>query len=507
MEATDPGFDARWRAAWELRRIDANAAIGDAVQLRLEAEAETDPDADADRHGRALLLEGSCRWRLNDYGQALRCLTQALDLLSESSLRHRAAALQDLGTIHIYLGRHDEAIARLLAALELREAIDDEQGRSDVENNLGIVFYHRGDLNEAERSYKSSLHRRELLGDRDGVAACRNNLAKVLTDQGRYEEGMRELEEARRIWSRLGNRRGLSMALTNIGIVHRARDELEEAAAHFLDALAIKRELDDLVGACETATHLGRVRAQQQRTDDALELLHHAASDAERLGMHAELAEACLALSEVYEAFGDHAGALVWFRRYHAADRTRFDERSAERLHALQVSFQLARAEQESATDGLTGLRNRRTLDRELQDAFVDARAGGPELTLALLDLDDFKRVNDTFGHQIGDEVLRRTARVLTDHTRSQDLTARYGGEEFVVAFRGATLQDALGAAEQLCRRIREVPWFQVHDELVITVSIGVAAADDVDDVDDLLTRADHHLYRAKHLGKDRVHG
>jgi diguanylate cyclase len=505
MEVNGAGFDARWLAAWERRRTDANAAIGDAVQLRLEAEA--DPTADDEQRGRALLLEGSCRWRLNDYGQALRCLTRALDLLPESSLHHRAAALQDLGTIHIYLGRHDEAIARLLAALELREAVDDEQGRSDVENNLGIVFYHRGDLNEAERAYKSSLHRRELLGDRDGVAACRNNLAKVLTDQGRYEEGMRELDQARRTWSRLGNRRGLSMALTNIGIVHQARGELEDAAARYLEALAIKEELDDVVGACETATHLGRVRAQQQRTDEALELLHLAASDAERLGMHAELAEACLALSEVYEAFGDHAGALVWFRRHHVADRARFDERSAERFHALQVSFQLARAEQESATDGLTGLSNRRTLDRELQHAFVDARAGGPQLTLALLDLDDFKRINDTFGHQIGDEVLRRTARVLMDHTRSQDLTARYGGEEFVVAFRGASLRGALRAAEQLCRRIREVPWSQVHEELAVTVSIGVAAAADAEDVADLLARADHHLYRAKHLGKDRVRG
>ncbi len=505
MEVTEPGFDARWLAAWRLRGSDANAAIGDAVQLRLETEA--DPTADEEQRGRALLLEGSCRWRLNDYGQALRSLTQALDLLPESSPQHRAAALQDLGTVHIYLGRHDEAVARLLAALELREAIDDEQGRSDVENNLGIVFYHQRDLNEAERAYKSSLHRRELLGDRDGVAACRNNLAKVLTDQGRYDEGMRELEEARRIWSERRNQRGLSMALTNIGIVHQARGELEDAASHYLDALAIKRELGDVVGACETATYLGRVRAQQQRTDEALELLHHAASDAERLSMHAELAEACLALSEVYEAFGDHAGALVWFRRYHAADRTRFDERSAERLHALQVSFQLARAEQESATDGLTGLSNRRTLDRELQDAFVDARQGGPELTLALLDLDDFKRINDTFGHQIGDEVLRRTARVLLDHTRSGDLTARYGGEEFVVAFRGATLDGALAAAEHLCRRVREVPWPQVHQDLAVTVSIGVAAAADATDVADLLARADHHLYRAKHLGKDRVHG
>jgi diguanylate cyclase len=505
MQTTGYGFDARWVAAWELRRRDPNGALGEALALRLQAEGGA--PGEAERRGRLLLLEGSCRWRLSAYGEALRCLTQALELLPETSLEHRAATLQDLGTIHVYLGQHDEALARLLAALELREAIDDEQGRSDVENNLGIVFYHRGDLHEAERSYRDSLRRRQKLGDQDGVAACRNNLAKVLTDQGRYDDGLRELERAHDLWTTLRNRRGLAMALTNIGIVHQARDELEVAAACYLDSLAIKREIGDRSGECETATYLGTVRARQQRFDEALELLHHAASDAERLGLHSELAEACLALSEVHEGFGDHAGALVWFRRYHAAERTRFDDRSAERLHALQVSFQLARAEQEGALDGLTGLSNRRTLDRELHEAFSAARRDGTDLALALLDLDDFKHINDTFGHQVGDEVLRRTATVLREHTRREDLTARYGGEEFAVAFPGATLDGAIRAAEQLCSRIRDLPWAEVHGELTITVSIGVAAAADVSDVTELLARADHHLYRAKHRGKDRVHG
>jgi diguanylate cyclase (GGDEF)-like protein len=505
METTGYSFTTRWMAAWELRRRDPNAALIEAMALRPEADATTPPDGE--QRGLSLLLEGSCRWRLSAYGDALRCLTQALELLPESSSGYRAAALQDLGTIHVYLGQHDEALARLLAALELHEAIDDEQGRSDVENNLGIVFYHRGDLHEAERSYRSSLRRRQRLGDQDGVAACRNNLAKVLTDQGRYDDGLRELERAHDLWTALGNRRGLAMALTNIGVVHQARDELEVAATCYLESLAIKREIGDRSGACETATFLGTVRARQQRLDEALELLHHAASDAERLGLRGELAEACLALSEVHEAFGDHAGALVWFRRYHAADRSRFDDRSAERLHALQVSFQLARAEQESALDGLTGLSNRRTLDREVHEAFAIARRDGTELALALLDLDDFKHINDTFGHQVGDEVLRRTATVLREHTRREDLTARYGGEEFAVAFPGTTLDGAIRAAEQLCVRIRDLPWSEVHPELTITVSIGVAAADDVSDVTELLARADHHLYRAKHRGKDRVQG
>ena len=503
MEIVGRDLDRRWERAWQLRRTDANAALDQAVELRLAVEA--DRRSSADDRGRVLLLEGSCRWRRSEYGQALRLLTDALALLPETSARARAATLQDLGTIHIYLGQHDEAMARLLAALAIHDALDDDQGRSDTENNLGIVFYHQGDLREAERTYRSAMTRRQKLGDRDGVAACHNNLGKVLTDQGRYDEGLAMLHRAGAVWEELGNHRGWAMALTNVGIIHQAREELDVAAAYFDRALELKGAIGDTQGWCETATFLGRVRARQQRSDEALELLHNAAVGAERLSAATELAEACLALSEVYEAFGDHAGALVWFRRYHHAERRRFDERATERLQALQVGYQLQRAEQESLTDGLTGLANRRALDRDLQDAFRTARRDGQELSVALLDLDDFKRINDTFGHQLGDEVLRRTAGVLRDHTRAGDLTARYGGEEFAVAFPGTSLADAVRAAQQLCNRIREVDWQQLHPQLQVTVSIGVASAGDATDVMRLLAEADHSLYQAKHDGKDRV--
>jgi diguanylate cyclase (GGDEF)-like protein len=503
MSAPDESFDTRWTTAWELRRTDAVAAIAHAEQLR--EELDTADVVEDEQRARLVLLEGSCRWRLSAYGDALRCLTEALELLPSVRRAERAAAHQDLGTVHIYLGQHDEAVAQLLDALELRELIDDEQGRSDVENNLGIVFYHRGDLHEAERAYRAALGRRQRLGDIDGVAAARNNLAKVLTDRGRYAEARDQLERARDAWAGLGNHRGLAMAITNLGIVHRDEDDLNAAAARFEEALAIKREIADVLGACETATHLGRVRSRQRRTDEALDLLHRAAADAERLGVTSELAEACLALADVHERFGDHVGALAWFRRYHDADRRRFDERSTERLHALQVSYQLARAEHEGATDELTGLCNRRAFDRETTELLRNARRDDRLLSVALLDLDDFKQVNDRFGHPVGDEVLRRIAEVLRTHTRAADVACRYGGEEFAVALPDTELADAVRAADQLRRRVRAIDWSEVHHELAVTTSIGVATAAHGDDLAELLARADRELYRAKHQGKDRV--
>lgn len=101
--------------------------------------------------------------------------------------------------------------------------------------------------------------------------------------------------------------------------------------------------------------------------------------------------------------------------------------------------------------------------------------------------------------------MLRAVAGVLRDHTRKADLAARYGGEEFAVVLPNASLPEAVTAARQLCDLIRGYPWWSVHEELAVTVSVGVASAEVAADVDALLAIADRHLYRAKHGGKDRV--
>ncbi len=496
-----PEHERRLDATWTQRRLDPAASLREVTELLDELE----PAVDDHDLGRLRLLEGSCRWRLSQYAEALRCLLAADDLLDPDAHATRAAARLDLGTVRTYFGQHDEALELLLDARASFGLAGDEHGRGDVLNNLGIVFFNRGDAEEAIRAYRESLELRRQLDDRDGVAGCHNNLAKVLTEQGAYDQALRELAAAERGWQSLDNRRGRAVALNNIGIVHHRRGELEAATDRFIASLELKRRIGDRQGACESLTHLGRIHTELGRYDRAREVLQRAVDDAEELGILAELADACAATSELEEAVGDHAAALAWFRRFHEVDRQLFDERSTERLQALQAAFQLERAEQEGATDALTGLANRRSLDRQLNAAFATARAQARELSLALLDLDGFKAVNDRFGHAVGDQVLKAMAGLLRDHTRTADVPARYGGEEFAVILPDTALPEAIDAARQLCERVRDHPWTSIDPDLVITVSVGVATATQVEDPEELLAAADRHLYRAKHAGKDRV--
>jgi diguanylate cyclase (GGDEF)-like protein len=124
-----------------------------------------------------------------------------------------------------------------------------------------------------------------------------------------------------------------------------------------------------------------------------------------------------------------------------------------------------------------------------------------------ICDLDDFKRVNDTFSHAVGDAVLRAVAGILRQHVRQSDVVARFGGEEFVVLFPATTLEQAVAASEKVCALVREHPWAELHPGLAVTISAGVAEAGAHPTHEKLLSEADARLYQAKRRGKDCVVG
>ena len=164
------------------------------------------------------------------------------------------------------------------------------------------------------------------------------------------------------------------------------------------------------------------------------------------------------------------------------------------------------RVASQAATDGLTGLANRRSFDDELALEWRRAERVGDSLALLLIDLDNFKSVNDGLGHQAGDAVLRRVAAILDSGARQVDLAARYGGEEFALL---APETDLIGATK-LAERLRvelEAATIQVPNgsEVSVTASFGVAVKGELERAEQLVAAADQALYEAKRNGKNRV--
>ncbi len=160
-----------------------------------------------------------------------------------------------------------------------------------------------------------------------------------------------------------------------------------------------------------------------------------------------------------------------------------------------------------SLHDGLTNVHNRRYLEEYLEGAFEECKRYGLALTVIITDIDHFKSVNDTYGHQIGDEVLKKFTKRLEDNIRGADMLARYGGEEFVVVLKNTDIDGAVVLAEKLRMIIKEKPFEIEGHRISLTVSFGIAGmkAGNYSDAAQLIRDADMYLYKAKNEGRNRV--
>ena len=162
-------------------------------------------------------------------------------------------------------------------------------------------------------------------------------------------------------------------------------------------------------------------------------------------------------------------------------------------------SFRLMMA---NSIDGLTGVANRKHLDSRL----VELMKGNTTFSIIMLDIDHFKKVNDTYGHQAGDEVLKHFAKTMSKTVRPGDLVARYGGEEFAVVSL-SNAQNTWTIAERIREAVEATPIHTCAGVINITVSLGVAQRRLEDTTESLIQRADGFLYQAKQEGRNRVKG
>ncbi|GAB3320058.1 hypothetical protein GCM10027451_40460 [Geodermatophilus aquaeductus] len=352
----------------------------------------------------------------------------------------------------------------------------------------------------------------------------------------------------------------LAQTLRRRGQADRAHELAGTALARAGDARALDVEPDpddldllDVVQAWALACHddlddaLGPLRSVQRRVhrsgstwlcgyaDLALSRLLTRLSQAQTGGGHAEEAadllvdaagafaatadrrryrQCLLELGQATAAMGRPAEALHWLDAYraetgraHARSRELWAEMFVRRSRLREVERQAAVLRRHALEDPLTGLGNRRSAERRL----AGLRLGTEPLSLAVVDVDRFKEVNDDTSHSHGDEVLRRVATLLREHSRVGDEVYRWAGDEFLVVLPTATPAQALAAAERLREAVADADWGDLALSEPITVSIGVATAPASDDDAapggwrSLFDTADLHLFSAKRGGRNRV--
>ncbi len=161
--------------------------------------------------------------------------------------------------------------------------------------------------------------------------------------------------------------------------------------------------------------------------------------------------------------------------------------------------------EKQTREDALTGLYNRRFLNIQLEQEFKRAKRYGNPLSVVICDIDHFKKINDTFSHQVGDEVLKTLGRLFKAYSRSVDTVARFGGEEFVLVLPETPKEKAAVLCEKLRAAVEHYTWSEIHPQLRVTLSFGISDNLRLGNYEKMLAEADEKLYEAKNSGRNRV--
>ncbi|EIM76221.1 hypothetical protein A33O_06100 [Nitratireductor aquibiodomus RA22] len=185
--------------------------------------------------------------------------------------------------------------------------------------------------------------------------------------------------------------------------------------------------------------------------------------------------------------------------------RTQVQEEGKLRAMTETLSARSESLQHAALTDSLTGMQNRRFFDDALREYLQEFRRIEKPVGLMVLDLDHFKQVNDTHGHDVGDEVLRAVARCLKDLTRYHDVVARMGGEEFAIVAPNMNNQSLVKLAERIRRAVDALTIESSNVNIRVTISVGLSIWNGRESAEEFYRRADKMLYEAKRLGRNRV--
>ena len=324
----------------------------------------------------------------------------------------------------------------------------------------------------------------------DGWCArlCLNNLIECMTDLRDFDAAQRYIEQLATLGGDVGQR-SLSHELFALGHLDAARNRPAESLAALGRSLEIARATGDTEMAAQACQHIANGHARARASREAYEVHREFHTLSMRQAAESSQRRARLAVLRIET---ERLRALAEQERIRALDLEQ-DNR------ALAIeSERLMRASME---DSLTGLMNRRRLGL----AFLDLVATREPFAVAVLDIDNFKSINDRFTHIAGDAVLQRIADLLRHQLRGHDLPIRYGGEEFVVLWIGASLEEAKKTCRCLRLAVARLAWPELDPALRVTVSIGLASSAEAHDPEGVLALADRRLFTSKQRGRNRV--
>ena len=452
-----------------------------------------------------------------------------------------ATALNRIGQVYDVINDYPKALEALLQALPLHRKEGNLRGEADAQELLGIVFDNNGEEARALEHFQEAVRLVLLTDDRKFSANCLKNLGESLADAKRFDEALEHVQRSWEICQDLASDDEIGEAHLSFGRIYHLQGQNQKALTHFELALHLLEPISRSERIINIRLDLAQAHLSSGMIGPrTLELLEHGLQDSiagETKGFEVHAHEL---LGKYFEQIGNPTRALEHHKRLRTLEKEISDEQISGRFQNLSVQFGLEQAqehaskerqqrealelanlenlrllhelqekslqlEQLAMRDGLTGLFNRRYIEAHLDREYARATRLEQSLCVAIIDIDHFKTINDTFSHQIGDEVLRCMADIFMAHSRASDQVARFGGEEFVLVLPDTPLELAIKTCERLRAAIERFAWTSIHPALRVTVSVGLSNNAGTQQPKGILHRADLYLYEAKHMGRNRV--
>ncbi|MBG0564527.1 GGDEF domain-containing protein [Actinoplanes aureus] len=486
-----------------------------AILARACAAAEA-----ADRLGdvvlghRARLVQADMRRREGDVDHAVRVFLTTY----EWAQRHDCRPLLARSHFHLaltchYLGDHAASLEHALGAVELLDEKAPPGLRIIHLIRLANSLAENGSTDQARERYRQAERIAVEIGDLTRQLLVLNNLAYTELEAGKAGTALAAVDRMYRAAAAIG-RDLLIVERDTVANIHISAGRYAEAEAilHDLDDAPNWYEAHDLADAALTLTAAQRHAGALDRAQHSLDRCRQVCTEHQltSVGVRVMAEQA-----ELHAAAGDFPAAFAEYKRFHAASEQLRSAQQEAKARARQAMFETAEARrdaeryrEQARRDPLTGLYNRRFVDERLPDALADAAAAGRPVTVSLLDLDHFKRINDTLSHDTGDRVLIAVAEVVSAFAAGTGgFAARMGGEEFLLVVPGASADQAGPLLDTIRLRVAGHRWQPITGDLPVTVSIGSVSTDPYAAADqaDLLAEADRRLYAAKHAGRNRV--
>lgn len=471
-----------------------------------------------------------------DLESAISLCLKALSLLQEdSSSESLITAWYTLGWSYYYSGDFPAALEYGLKALKKSEEMGIKEKEAWALDLTASTFK---DPSQAIPMYQKALRIFDQLNDSTGQARVLNNMAFTLVELKDHSKALEYSQKGLLLAQTAQLKRDEINITGTIGEILLSMGEYDRAKSHLQQAKQLAEDLGRDISYIYILVDLGEISLAQQDYEKAEQQLFLALETATQWNLKNEQLRCHQFLSELYEKQGKHEKALGHFKLFHSLKDAIAGERSARQIAILKMNHQVETTQRDmeiqllqnaklqleideqrriqsilenlATRDSLTNLYNRRHFLTLAEQEWKRALRYGHPFSVLMLDLDDFKQINDRFGHATGDQALLIVAGLIQGALRKVEIAGRYGGDEFAVILPETPTDKGLIVGKRIHEKVIGQSLKTNKGIIYLSVSIGVAGlsketGDELKSLEELLHRADVALYHSKHSGKNQV--